>query len=132
MKTEEIEKLIIDWLKSGNENTTYIANQISSLFKQPIAEGITVPYQLCPKCHGDGNLSRYNSPALASTTCAPICDVCNGSKIIPTLPLSVNMPSQDEIVKHIEKVTGWKEGGYELNMMIDFSNWLRSQITLKK
>lgn len=48
MKTAEIEKLIIDWLKSGNENTTYIANQISSLFKQPIAEGIAVPYQLCP------------------------------------------------------------------------------------
>lgn len=39
-------------------------------------------YQLCPKCLGDGNLLRYNSPAFMSTNVATICDVCNGNKII--------------------------------------------------
>ena len=41
-----------------------------------------IPYQLCPKCNGDGNLLRYNSPAMMSTTIAPTCDVCDGNKII--------------------------------------------------
>jgi hypothetical protein len=40
------------------------------------------PYQLCPKCYGDGNLLRYNSPNMMSTTSSAICDVCNGNKII--------------------------------------------------
>jgi len=43
----------------------------------------TSSWQLCPKCNGDGNLSRYNSPNLSTTT-HPICDVCMGSKIIAT------------------------------------------------
>jgi len=38
-------------------------------------------WQLCPKCLGDGNLMRYNSPNMSTTAC-PVCDVCNGSKII--------------------------------------------------
>lgn len=37
-------------------------------------------WQLCPKCNGDGNLGRYNSPNIVSEI--PICDVCNGAKII--------------------------------------------------
>ncbi|HCY40419.1 MAG TPA: hypothetical protein DHV48_03560 [Prolixibacteraceae bacterium] len=41
-----------------------------------------VPYQTCPKCGGDGNLLRYNSPNLLGMT-VPICDVCEGKKIIP-------------------------------------------------
>lgn len=41
-----------------------------------------VPYQTCPKCGGDGDLSRYNSPALMGMD-VPICDVCDGNKIIP-------------------------------------------------
>lgn len=41
-----------------------------------------VPFQVCPKCGGDGNLLRYNSPALMGMT-TPICDVCDGKKIIP-------------------------------------------------
>ena len=42
-----------------------------------------IPYQLCPKCHGDGNLLRFNSPALLGTMSTAICDVCVGDKIIP-------------------------------------------------
>lgn len=39
-------------------------------------------WQLCPKCQGDGNLFRHNSPALMSTSTDAVCDVCNGKKII--------------------------------------------------
>jgi hypothetical protein len=39
-------------------------------------------WQLCPKCNGDGNLARYNSPSIIGTDDALLCDVCNGSKII--------------------------------------------------
>lgn len=46
-----------------------------------------VPYQLCPKCLGDGHLGRYNSPIVMSTSCIPMCDVCNGSKVIPMISL---------------------------------------------
>ena len=38
-------------------------------------------WQLCPKCHGDGHLGRYNSPNTSSNAC-PQCDVCFGAKII--------------------------------------------------
>ena len=39
-------------------------------------------WQICPKCNGDGDLLRYNSPSIMGTNAAPICDVCNGKKII--------------------------------------------------
>lgn len=42
----------------------------------------TIPYQCCPKCYGDGNLGRYNSPTLTNSA-MPVCDVCHGAKIIP-------------------------------------------------
>jgi hypothetical protein len=42
-----------------------------------------VPYQICPKCDGDGDLFRHHSPAIMGTNARPICDVCNGKKIIP-------------------------------------------------
>jgi len=47
-----------------------------------------VPYQLCPKCNGQGQISK--PPYIAgdvhewsSSSCIFPCDVCNGSKIIP-------------------------------------------------
>lgn len=49
---------------------------------KPLVIG-SVPYQLCPKCGGDGNLLRYNSPPVMGTNANPICDVCDGKKIIP-------------------------------------------------
>lgn len=50
---------------------------------------------LCPKCLGDGNLSRYNSPAIVSTSCTPVCDVCNGAKVL--LSPSSTHPLQEKI-----------------------------------
>ncbi len=47
-----------------------------------------VPYQLCPKCNGQGILSK--PPYIAgdvnqwsSSSTSFTCDVCNGSKILP-------------------------------------------------
>ena len=47
-----------------------------------------VPYQLCPKCSGQGTVSK--PPYIAgdvyewtSSSTIFICDVCNGGKIIP-------------------------------------------------
>jgi DnaJ-class molecular chaperone len=55
---------------------------IEQLINQP------VPYQLCPKCNGQGQVSK--PPYIAgdvhewtSSSCIFTCDVCNGSKIIP-------------------------------------------------
>ena len=39
-------------------------------------------WQLCPKCNGDGNLIRYNSPSTIYQGTSLVCDVCNGRKII--------------------------------------------------
>lgn len=49
-----------------------------------------VPYQLCPKCNGQGIVSKPPYIAgdvheWASTQVSFQCDVCNGSKIIPML-----------------------------------------------
>ena len=57
-----------------------------------------VPYQLCPKCHGDGNLLRFNSPSLMSTADDAICDVCKGEKIIPmaVVPEFLYIPTNNE------------------------------------
>src|SRR5688572_21788278 len=57
-------------------------------------------YQLCPKCHGDGNLSRYNSPNV-SNTAAPICDLCNGLKML-VKPM-FDMPELERLQKELEE-----------------------------
>jgi hypothetical protein len=76
-----------DWYLPGFENCfedsgfEEIGSRVSGEPPKPDA----VPYQLCPKCFGDGHLWRYNSPAIMGTSCTPTCDVCNGSKVIPML-----------------------------------------------
>ena len=52
-------------------------------------------WQLCPKCNGDGHLGRYNPPMFASTTVTPVCDVCNGSKIIAKPIFSKDKSNKD-------------------------------------
>lgn len=51
-----------------------------------------VPYQLCPKCHGQGIVSKpsYVLPDVlewTGTAVAYTCDVCGGAKIIPMAKL---------------------------------------------
>ena len=48
----------------------------------------TTPYQLCPKCNGQGQVSKPpyiagDVHAWSSTSLMFVCDVCNGKKIIP-------------------------------------------------
>jgi len=47
-----------------------------------------VPYQLCPKCGGQGTVSKPPYVAgdvyeWSSTSCSFTCNVCDGKKIIP-------------------------------------------------
>jgi hypothetical protein len=52
-----------------------------------------VPYQLCPKCGGQGTVSKPPYVAgdvheWSSTSCSFTCDVCDGKKIIPMYIIS--------------------------------------------
>jgi len=42
-----------------------------------------VPFQLCPKCNGEGKIDNPNlsTTSLALSKC--ICDLCNGAMVIP-------------------------------------------------
>lgn len=45
----------------------------------------TVPYQLCPKCNGDGEVlvQNWNGGTTSISTGMFTCNVCGGAKIIP-------------------------------------------------
>ena len=65
-------------------------------------------WQLCPKCNGDGNLARYNSPNLSTST-HPICDVCNGAKI---LAASLNRQGwTSEVILGLKKIEQMSDPG---------------------
>ena len=57
-----------------------------------------VPWQLCPKCNGEGFL--FNSSTVSSLT--RTCDVCNGAKIIPMYILSENIELKEGDTKPIK------------------------------
>ena len=44
-----------------------------------------VPYQLCPKCGGDGEVlvNNWNGSPTSISTGIQTCDLCGGAKIIP-------------------------------------------------
>ena len=57
-----------------------------------------VPYQLCPKCGGDGVVlvqNWYGSPTSISSG-IQVCDVCGGKKIIPmhVMPIEYKIISE--------------------------------------
>ena len=61
-----------------------------------------VPYQLCPKCNGQGQVSK--PPYIAgdvhewsSSSCIFLCDVCNGSKIIPMFIVSQDVVKAQQL-----------------------------------
>lgn len=41
-----------------------------------------VPFQLCPKCNGNGVITNYNLNTTSYLT-TNVCDLCNGSMVIP-------------------------------------------------
>lgn len=107
-----------------------IASQICELDSE------YTPYQLCPKCNGDGDLARYNSPALHSGT--PICDVCNGGKIIPMHKNDSEWVSDEEIEKESEEWFPYVsdepdiEDKYVRRRRADFqlgAEWMRDKLT---
>ena len=44
-----------------------------------------VPYQLCPKCNGDGTVfvNNWNGSLTAFSSGLQTCDLCHGTKVIP-------------------------------------------------
>ena len=59
----------IEWLSLNNADDPFLKKERSK-----------DEWQLCPKCNGDGNLLRFNSPSITSDE--PICDLCYGRKVI--------------------------------------------------
>jgi len=80
-------------------NNNKIKTMAKKYYKQPnndITEDViynysitnTIPYQLCPKCSGQGVVSKQphivdDIHQWESTSSSFVCDVCNGDKIIP-------------------------------------------------
>ena len=42
-----------------------------------------VPFQLCPKCNGNGTAYTLTTSSNYTTTTGGVCDLCNGAKVIP-------------------------------------------------
>lgn len=68
-----------------------LVKKIAELF-EPKHRFVNVPYQKCPKCDGQGCVSKPTFVAgdvhtWSSTSATFPCDVCNGQKIIPMLQL---------------------------------------------
>lgn len=63
---------------SGKEIIQLISDYIKQM-KGPVS----VNWQLCPKCQGEGMLSNIGT----STSVNRVCDVCNGNKIITPIIL---------------------------------------------
>jgi len=71
---DEVEKLIVDWLKSDNENATYLAHQICVLL------GVSVRYFKCSKC-GHKIQTTNNDSGFLCTQPTPVrtSGICGGS-----------------------------------------------------
>jgi len=73
-----------------------------------------VPYQLCPKCNGEGmlfvqNRSDYTTSVISGSQ---VCDVCNGNKIIP-----MHVMSNANKVLHIADVNSMYSAEKVLEML---------------
>ncbi len=86
---------------------------------------VFTPYQLCPKCYGDGNLLRFNSPSMMGTDATAICDVCNGSKIIPMNKLRLSFEAwyeQNEAEINIELAETGADRELDFDSESEFDN----------
>ena len=83
--------------QAGTEADKYLQPKLTtsaSIEANPMLAAV-VPYQLCPKCNGQGTVSK--PPYIAgdvyewsSSSCQFQCDVCNGQKIIPMFVSRLN------------------------------------------
>lgn len=84
-----------------------------------------IPYQKCPKCDGQGMLSK--PPYIAgdvhqwsASECAFTCDVCNGSKIIPMFSVNHKPTLTDAEIGWIDVNDRLPE--FETDVLL-FDNW---------
>jgi hypothetical protein len=59
---------------------------------EPYTQDTYIPYQICPKCNGQGIVSKPpwvpgDVNQWISSSCSFVCDVCNGAKMIPMIKL---------------------------------------------
>lgn len=86
MNRKKIETKILNKFSNNSIPKSVISSIVNDVIDLALIEyenNFTfAPKQLCPKCRGDGNLLRYNSPAVMGTTTMPVCDLCKGQKTI--------------------------------------------------
>ena len=72
-----------DISKAGHSTLKFALEQVKNITYEPVLQ--TVPYQLCPKCGGDGEVlvNNWNGSPTSISTGMQICDLCGGAKIIP-------------------------------------------------
>jgi len=88
------------YLGGQSQNVDFISNWRAASMKVsgPILPAVTppiiVPYQLCPKCKGEGDLPAFSDPFGHTTNSISSqrkpCDVCFGNKVIPMHVLKQN------------------------------------------
>jgi len=71
-----------------------------------------IPYQLCPKCNGDGTVlvQNWNQHETSISGGLQTCNLCNGAKIIPMYehphpPAIKSLPEYNEILYHAKTLT---------------------------
>lgn len=72
-------------------------NSSAQVAQSPMLAAV-IPYQLCPKCQGQGIVAKPSWVAAgvdnwSSTSAVHQCDVCNGQKIIPMFVLPKEVKS---------------------------------------
>lgn len=83
MTTEEFVKRWSVWFtlhRDGQKLKEAFEKELGEVIQNSPVSMRSVPYQLCPRCNGEGKV--FN---LFQTTSGPerACDVCNGAKVIP-------------------------------------------------
>ena len=88
---EKIKEKLLDknfnelYLRSNERLIDAVIEEVQSILKKDINIATAVPYQLCPKCQGTGEVyvqNWYGSPISISAG-AQICNICGGRGIIP-------------------------------------------------
>ena len=78
---------------AADSDMQLIVTTSASIEARPVLAA--VPYQCCPRCEGQGIVSKPDYVAQgvdnwSSTSAVHQCSVCNGQKIIPMFPVNSN------------------------------------------
>ena len=96
MEESEKRSLCHDWIENMDECglddiiDEFIRSEKKSELNEVYLDNVMpcVPYQLCPKCNGQGQVTKPpyiagDQETWSSSSAIHQCDVCNGRKIIP-------------------------------------------------